>query len=85
LNKNRYTNEKRGIYKEDDYYRKQWNDLLKRDKAKVELFRELNKENYYLIVVNYSINISRRGRYMIQEFIRQTGKFINHANLKDWI
>ena len=80
----RTRDEERGIYKTDVEYRFDWEQQLERDRAKVELFKELNKDGYYLIHVPYTISVSKRTEYILQEFIRQTGKIPGQSNILDW-
>ncbi len=49
-----------------------WQQLLERDSCKVELFRELNKIDQFLIVVPWNIAPKDRYEYILNEFIRQT-------------
>lgn len=63
---------KRGIYKTDEQYEIEFNNLVARDKAKVNLFKDLNKDGYYLIVVPHYRSPSERKAFILREFIRQT-------------
>jgi predicted Zn-ribbon and HTH transcriptional regulator len=49
-----------------------WQQLLERDSCKVELYRELNKIDQFLIVVPWYISPKDRYEYILNEFIRQT-------------
>ncbi len=51
----------------------EWRKLIKRDNAKVELFKKYNDENYHLIVVPHIIEPNKVFRYLIDEFNMQTG------------
>jgi len=77
--------EANGIYKSDAEYRIAWERMLERDRAKVELFEELNRDGYYLIVVEDSIHVSGRAAYILQEFMRQTGLRLGQSDISDWI
>ena len=61
---------------------------ITRDRAKVELFNDLNKNSYYLIVVDYSIPIKDRADFILTEFLRQTGFNLKRdpyqQNILDW-
>jgi len=74
-----------GIYKSDAEYRIAWERMLERDRAKVELFKELNREGYYLIVVDHVISVSRRAAYILQEFMSQTGLRLGQSDISNWI
>ncbi|MFX1365045.1 MAG: hypothetical protein ACFFCE_02630 [Promethearchaeota archaeon] len=81
----RSRDEEKGIYKTDAEYRFDWNQQLERDRAKADLFKELNKDGYYLIHVPYTISVSKRKKYILQEFIKQTGKLPGQSNILDWV
>ncbi len=81
----RVRDEERGIYKTDAEYKFDWEQQLERDKAKVELFKELKKDGYYLIHVPYSISVPKRAEFILQEFIRQTGKIPGQSNILGWV
>ena len=61
----------RGIYKTTDQYLEQWNALVARDNAKEELFRELNSQGYYLVVVPYLKKAKVRVSFIWNEFLKQ--------------
>lgn len=75
----------RGIYKTDEQYEIDFNDQVKRDTAKVELFKDLNEDGYILIVMPYKIPPAKRASYIIREFIRQTNINPSQANILDFI
>lgn len=49
-----------------------WNQLLKRDFCKVDLYCELNKNDQYLIVVPWNIAPKDRYEYILRQFTQQT-------------
>ena len=63
---------KRGTYKTDEQYLEDFSAQVERDRAKIELFKNLNKDGYYLIIVPYYKSPSERKAFILQEFIRQT-------------
>ena len=63
---------KKDIYKTDAQYEIMYDAQVARDKAKVQLFKDLKKKGYYLIVVPYSKPPSERESFILQEFIEQT-------------
>jgi hypothetical protein len=74
----------RGIYKTDLQYEEEFNDLVARDAAKVKLFKSLNKDGYFLIVVPYWKSPSEREAFILQEFIRQTRVNPNDVHISDF-
>ena len=83
LNKPR--DQRAGIYKTDAQYRERYDHLQETDRAKVELFKELNKDGYYLIVVKYNLRTSQRADYILQELIRQTSLRLDQTDILDWV
>jgi len=49
----------------------QWNALVVRDNVKEELFRELNSQGYYLVVVPYLKKAKDRASFIWNEFLKQ--------------
>ena len=74
-----------GIYKTNEQYEIDFNDQVKKDAAKVELFKGLNKDGYILIVVPYNIHPAKRTSYILKEFLRQTNINPGQANILDFI
>lgn len=62
---------KNNIIKSDADYEADWNNLVTRDKAKVKLFKELNKAGYYLIVVDHTIAKKDRAAFIWKSFLEQ--------------
>jgi len=75
--------------KSDAEYRQMYNDQLARDEAKVELFENLNGDDYYLIVIDYTIPYSKMDRFLRREFLRQTGidllQLEGQTDISDWL
>jgi len=76
---------KRNIYKTDAEYEIEYNAQLERDKTKVKMFEDLNKDGYYLIVVPYKISPAKRKSFILQEFIKQTGVNPGQASIFDYL
>lgn len=76
---------KRGIYKTYQQYEEDFNAQVERDKAKVELFEDLNKDGYYLIVVPYWKSPSERKDFILQEFITQTSVNPSQPSILDYL
>jgi hypothetical protein len=76
---------KRGIYKTNQQYEEDFNAQVERDKTKVELFEDLNKDGYYLIVVPYWVSPSERKDFILQEFITQTGVNPGQPSILDYL
>jgi len=76
---------KRGIYKTDEQYEIEFNNLVARDKAKANLFKDLNKDGYYLIVVPHYRSPSERKAFILWEFIRQTKVNLNDVHIADYL
>ncbi len=85
LNLNRPRDEANGHYIPTSEYKRRWDSLVLRDKTKVELFKALNNDGYYLIVVDHRVPVSQRANYILQEFIRQTGVNPGQRDIDDWI
>ncbi len=64
--------------------KKEWLELLERDEQKVKLFNELNKEDYYLIKVNYDMDPKDRFEFIAKDFKGQTGISISYKEVSDW-
>ena len=66
-----------------------YNAHLDRDEAKERLFENLNRDDYYLIIVDYTTPFSTMDRFLRSEFLRQTGIDLwqteGQTNLNDWI
>jgi hypothetical protein len=76
---------KRGIYKTDEQYLEDFSALVERDRVKVELFRNLNKDGYYLIVVPYDISPKERKEFILSEFVRQTKMDPRDVHIVDFL
>ncbi|KKK59015.1 hypothetical protein LCGC14_3038630, partial [marine sediment metagenome] len=63
-------------------FRDNWLAMLDRDEAKVDLFKELNKYGYFLIVVDHTIDQTDRPSYIWNEFMRQ---FLAQTDLSEWL
>jgi len=75
----------RGIYKPIEEYKEMFDAQIERDRAKVELFKDLNKDGYYLIVVPYKIPFDQRSAFILKEFIRQTGVIPGQPSILDYL
>ena len=64
--------------------KKEWLELLKRDKYKVDHFKSKNNDGYYLIVVPYVITPNQRQDFIIKEFEKQTGIILPQRPFLDW-
>ena len=76
---------KQGIYKTNEQYEIEFNNQVARDKAKVDLFEDLNKDGYFLIVVPYWRPPSERSAFILAEFIRQTRVNPNDVHIADFL
>jgi len=76
---------KRGIYKTDAEYEIMYNDQIARDRAKVQLFKDLNEKGYYLIVVPYYIPPSERESFIMRKFIEQTHVNPGQPSIADYL
>ena len=76
---------KNGIYKTDAEYEIMFDAQVERDRAKVELFEDLNKNGYYLIVVPYWVSPAKRRSFILKEFIEQTGVNPGQASIADYL
>jgi hypothetical protein len=83
LSKNRDL--KAGIYRTNEEYRDLYDALIERDRAKVELFKDLKKDGYYLIVVPHWISPAKRKSFILQEFIKQTDINPGQASIIDYL
>ncbi|MCK4238579.1 MAG: hypothetical protein KAX33_05605 [Candidatus Lokiarchaeota archaeon] len=63
---------------------KDWQELIKRDKLKVKMFKKFNTLGYYLIVVPHNIKRKDRYHYIIGEFESQTGIKLKNIDYIDW-
>ena len=75
---------KEGIYKTVEFYKKEFDKQVARDQAKVELFKDLNKDGYFLIVVPYWKSPSERAAFILQEFIRQSRVNPSDVHISDF-
>ncbi|NVM19954.1 MAG: hypothetical protein HWN80_19800 [Candidatus Lokiarchaeota archaeon] len=75
----------RGIYKTAEEYKSMFDAQIERDLAKVELFKDLNKDGYYLIVVPYFISPNKRSPFILDEFVRQTGVISSQPGITDYL
>ena len=76
---------KRNIYKTDAEYEKMFDAQIERDQTKVQLFKDLKKNGYYLIVVPNDISPSERKSFILQKFIEQTGVNPSQASIADYL
>ena len=76
---------KKGIYKTDEQYIEDFSAQVERDRVKVELFKYLNKDGYYLIVVPHWKSPSERKAFIFQEFIRQTKVNPSDVHIVDFL
>ena len=83
LSKNRDL--KAGIDRTNEEYRDLYDALIERDRAKVELFEDLNKDGYYLIVVPHWISPAERKSFILQKFIEQTDVNPGQASILDYL
>ena len=58
---------KRGVYKTDLQYEEDFNAQVERDKAKVKLFKNLNEDGYFLIVVPHYISPNERKAFILRD------------------
>lgn len=63
---------KKGIHKIDEQYLEDFSAQVERDRAKIKLFKNLNKDGYYLIIVPHYKSPSERKAFILEEFKRQT-------------
>jgi len=77
--------EKRGIYKTDGEYKEMYDALRERDRVKVQLFEDLNKDGYYLIVVPHYKSLSERKDFILREFIKQTKVNLGQPSIADYL
>ena len=76
---------KHGIYKTDGEYKVMYDAQIERDRTKVELFKDLNKDGYYLIVVPYSVSPAKRKSFILKEFIKQTDVNPGQPSIADYL
>lgn len=74
-----------GIYKTDEKYKEMYDALIERDKAKVQLFKDLKKQGYYLIVVPYKISPAKRESFILEKFIEQTNVNPGQPSIADYL
>ena len=75
---------KRGVYKTDEQCLEDFKAQVERDRVKVELFKDLNKDGYFLIIVPYWKPPSERRDFILREFIRQTKINPNDVHISDF-
>ena len=76
---------KRGVYKTDEQYLEDFMAQVERDRVKVELFKDLNKDGYFLIIVPYWKSPSERKAFILREFIRQTKVNPSDVHIVDFL
>jgi len=74
-----------GVFKSVSDYKKMFDGQIARDRAKVQLFKDLNKNGYFLIVVPYTVPLSDRQDFILKEFIRQAKVDPSQPSIADYI